>query len=318
MAIKVQCPHCGTTFSAQDSYHGKKIKCPKCGTKFQAFTAGERKAIEKRKKYEETAKTTEEAERESQFSKIQEREAFHCAGCGRALTESQLAEEAIIDQNGRVYCLQCYQRDNPTSWPDFRAILAKLSPGTWAATGVVVVGLIIMIIAVTYPARQRRQLQEKRERELALEIVREKQKRLSQERRRKEEERRRQRQAEGQRAEAKRLRTSQFTAASLYEAYKDNEFSADSRYKGRILTVYGRISQIGRGLGSGDPYVTLAVDEDLWWGDTYCSFSWIMCKFARGRENDLKELHTGDWVTVVGECTGKLLSSVILKNCDIR
>jgi DNA-directed RNA polymerase subunit RPC12/RpoP len=42
VAIKVQCPECKKTFSAQDSYHHKMIKCPSCGSKFEAITVEEK------------------------------------------------------------------------------------------------------------------------------------------------------------------------------------------------------------------------------------------------------------------------------------
>jgi hypothetical protein len=35
MAIRVQCPQCAKSFTAQDDYVYKNIKCPSCGAKFQ-------------------------------------------------------------------------------------------------------------------------------------------------------------------------------------------------------------------------------------------------------------------------------------------
>jgi uncharacterized Zn finger protein (UPF0148 family) len=72
MAIKIQCPSCGASLSAPDSYHGKTVACPKCNNRFPALTEQERQIEEERRRVEEEKK---QAEKERQRLEAQHREA---------------------------------------------------------------------------------------------------------------------------------------------------------------------------------------------------------------------------------------------------
>jgi len=45
-------------------------------------------------------------------------------------------------------------------------------------------------------------------------------------------------------------------AGDLFADYRNNEISADSKYKGKVLAVSGKLDQVGKDI-TGDPYLTL-------------------------------------------------------------
>lgn len=96
------------------------------------------------------------------------------------------------------------------------------------------------------------------------------------------------------------------TAAQLYSAYKANEISADSQYKGKLLEVSGSVNNVGKTFNS--PYVALK-------GDTY--FGDIQCMLRDSEQSKAATLQKGQQVTVQGENIGLTLN-VTLSDCIIK
>jgi len=104
------------------------------------------------------------------------------------------------------------------------------------------------------------------------------------------------------------------SAEELYREYKNNEVRADSAYKGEILRVSGVVTDIGRDI-LGQPYVCLAGGKEMWYEGDYIGWS-IQCFFSDA--HDLSRLSKRDYVTIIGECRGKILLNVILEKCKLR
>jgi len=98
----------------------------------------------------------------------------------------------------------------------------------------------------------------------------------------------------------------EISAGELYSAYNRNEVAADQRYNGRRLRVTGTVDNIGKDLLD-SPYVTF-----LWRQDSLGS---VQCLFKY--ENSVARLSKGQRIRVIGECAGKTLGNVILRNCEI-
>lgn len=94
-------------------------------------------------------------------------------------------------------------------------------------------------------------------------------------------------------------------AEELCRAYKENEIKADSEYKGKVLAVSGKVTDIGRS-PDGEACVCLAGSDRE---------SSIQCFFPKSEENVLERLSKGDTIHVVGECKGIKSCNVLLHNC---
>ena len=96
-------------------------------------------------------------------------------------------------------------------------------------------------------------------------------------------------------------------AYELRREYDENEVAADLKYKDKIIYVEGMIDRIGKDI-MGKPYIVL--DDGGFWG--------IQCVFEKKYELDIATLVKGQWVTVRGECRGKVLSTnILLKDCTL-
>jgi hypothetical protein len=95
------------------------------------------------------------------------------------------------------------------------------------------------------------------------------------------------------------------TAQQLYDAYKANEVSADSRYRGKVLRVSGKVKSIAKDI-TDEPYLTLEVSGP---------FDHVRAKFDSERESVLGVLSRGQQVTL--RCRGDniILGSPKLKDC---
>jgi hypothetical protein len=90
----------------------------------------------------------------------------------------------------------------------------------------------------------------------------------------------------------------------LVSDYKMNEIAADTKYKGKVAIVEGRIKDIGKDLLD-QPFITLEG------GDVVRS---VQCYFAGKDAEKLAELSKGSFVTVKGRIQG-LMMNVQIKNC---
>lgn len=84
----------------------------------------------------------------------------------------------------------------------------------------------------------------------------------------------------------------------LLNEYKSNEAAADKKYLGKIISVSGAITDIS----SED----IRLNED------------VVCNFEGKEKDKLANLHTGDRITIKGECAGKFLWTVHLKYSIIQ
>lgn len=95
---------------------------------------------------------------------------------------------------------------------------------------------------------------------------------------------------------------------ALLTEYKNNEISADNRYKGRFLSVTGIVGSISKDYLD-TPYLIITAGTD---------FDGIHCSFTKNDEPQLERINKGEKVTVIGRCDGLILGSVFLKNCQLQ
>jgi tRNA_anti-like len=97
------------------------------------------------------------------------------------------------------------------------------------------------------------------------------------------------------------------SAEQLAAEYQNNPIAADATYKGRFLTVGGTIQNIGRDI-LGRPYLVLGGSGPS--GD-------VQCVFTKEEEPSITKLSKGEYVTVRGEVSGKMVF-VILGKCEFK
>ena len=102
----------------------------------------------------------------------------------------------------------------------------------------------------------------------------------------------------------------------LYALYKQNELYADALYKGQVLLVEGEVVDIGRDI-LGQAYVILAGEGEWLSYDNYLGFG-VQCFFAPNEEIALRKLSKHNYVSILGECKGKGLASILLKKCKLK
>jgi len=91
----------------------------------------------------------------------------------------------------------------------------------------------------------------------------------------------------------------------LYREYQANPIKADALYKGKLLTLTGKVDKIDREI-MGQPYVTFAIGD----------YEDIRLTFASSEEDAIATLTKGQTITVTGTCKGTLLSTTVaLDDC---
>ena len=96
------------------------------------------------------------------------------------------------------------------------------------------------------------------------------------------------------------------SAKKLYREYDSNEVLADEKYKGKQIAVTGVISDIGKDIFN-DPYITLSggyLDN-------------VNCYFDKESIKIISKIRKGQKLTVIGKCNGKVITDVIIKDCEI-
>lgn len=97
------------------------------------------------------------------------------------------------------------------------------------------------------------------------------------------------------------------TARGLCSEYAENGNNADERFKGRVVRVRGRVSQIGRDFVGGRYLILDETDPG----------SGVRCLFSPDHAPRLARMLKGDRVTVMGRCDGRDLG-VTLRGCVLR
>lgn len=94
-------------------------------------------------------------------------------------------------------------------------------------------------------------------------------------------------------------------APQLYAEYEENEVKADREYKGKIIQVVGLIDGFGTGLMEDDIYITLITEDAI---------GTVQCNFKEEYKTQIAMMTKGQYVTIVGRCTGKFFN-VCLEHC---
>jgi hypothetical protein len=102
-------------------------------------------------------------------------------------------------------------------------------------------------------------------------------------------------------------------AAQIIQDYKANEVRADSQYKGRLVTVTGKIDSISKDILD-SAYVTLSDGTEFGFISVQCTFGEPISPQQTQR---LESLSKGQIITVSGMCSGKF-GNVLLSDCTLR
>lgn len=112
---------------------------------------------------------------------------------------------------------------------------------------------------------------------------------------------------EKKKAEAVKSATTQVktTPGEIKKAYADNEVAADSKFKGKVIEIQGKVSSVGKDVLD-RPYVVLKE-----------GFLGLQCLFGKHDSKALAGLKKGQAVTLKCKCEGKSMGSPVLKSCSV-
>jgi hypothetical protein len=96
------------------------------------------------------------------------------------------------------------------------------------------------------------------------------------------------------------------TAAELYNAYDSNALRADNTYKGKFVRVTGTVSGVDQDLLTKKPYVKLRTDKPF--------IDYVYIYFKETETSKVANLDEGQKITIVGNCEGKGVLSVNIKD----
>jgi len=96
------------------------------------------------------------------------------------------------------------------------------------------------------------------------------------------------------------------TAGQLYSEFEANEVAGDLKYKGKLIAVAGYVESIDSSFGIS---VVLVGSPGDWSG--------VRCYFD-SEEQSVANLRKGDYVTIVGKCSGMLMFNVGLDHCRVE
>lgn len=94
------------------------------------------------------------------------------------------------------------------------------------------------------------------------------------------------------------------TADHVGFIYSVNELKAEMQLGGKELCVTGVVNSVSTDI-LGQPYVTLDAQHLLG----------IQCMFSRDMKETLATLDKGDQVNIAGQCSGKTLGFVVVRDC---
>jgi len=96
------------------------------------------------------------------------------------------------------------------------------------------------------------------------------------------------------------------TASDLYKAYENNALRADNTYKGKYVRVTGKVSGVDQDLLTKKPYVKLMTDNPY--------IDLVHIYFKETENSKVANLDEGQTITIVGNCEGKRVMSVDIKD----
>ena len=98
------------------------------------------------------------------------------------------------------------------------------------------------------------------------------------------------------------------SAKELTKTYDENELAADEKYKGKMIAVSGKISNIAETLGN----LTVSLEGH----DIVKS---VMCSFDESEKSNITKLKKGQQVTLVGKGDGMTAGLYVgLEECKIQ
>ena len=98
------------------------------------------------------------------------------------------------------------------------------------------------------------------------------------------------------------------TAVNLYKEYFLNEVAADLKYKGKLLEVTGRVTDIDTDF-SGNPTVTFGMDV--------YSLSGVLATFNKSELSNVANISLGQQITVIGTGDG-MFFYIELEDCYMK
>lgn len=96
------------------------------------------------------------------------------------------------------------------------------------------------------------------------------------------------------------------TPYELYHAYEENAFRADNTYKGKILSISGRVNSIRTNLQD-QVEIYLDVDDSI--------IAEIRCIIQRKDRSKAQNIRKGMQINLVGEGKGKIILYPVIQNC---
>jgi len=109
----------------------------------------------------------------------------------------------------------------------------------------------------------------------------------------------------------KKVETIKVNAIQIYNEYKENEVSADKKYKGKLIDVSGEVDKIGKDIMD-NPYVSLVTLKN-----SIMNLSMVQCSFNSDKSNELALLKKGTKVIIRGEGKGSMATIVEIGNCEL-
>lgn len=94
----------------------------------------------------------------------------------------------------------------------------------------------------------------------------------------------------------------------LVEEYKENEVSADSKYKGKTVKVTGIVKDIGKDILD-SAYITIGDGKDITWDYAQCYFK------NKDEIAKVANLQKGDTVTLIGK-VGSYSLTLTINKCE--
>lgn len=101
-------------------------------------------------------------------------------------------------------------------------------------------------------------------------------------------------------------------APDLTKEYNENELAADGKYKGKLLSVSGKVSEIAETFG------TISVDLEGH-KESGINLLSVKCSFDDSQKEAVSKLKKGQQATVIGRGDGKTANLYVgLKECKIK
>lgn len=111
-----------------------------------------------------------------------------------------------------------------------------------------------------------------------------------------------------QAAKTLRLQGKAVTPTALWNAFDENEVAAEEAYKGKLVTIKGKISSITTS-ATGYPNVNFTVDR--------VGIHKVTCEFDKDARAQIGKLKKGQQVFISGTCQGMLIKSVFLRKSNV-